>query len=291
MIAVVFPGQGSQKRGMGQALFDEIPQFVRVEREIDALLGYSIRRLCVEDADNRLRETRFTQVAMFVVNHLHYLKALREGVKPQYLAGHSLGEYNALLAAGVFDFLSGIRLVRKRGELMARARNGGMAAVIGLDSAKVAAVLGEHNLSDVEIANFNAQTQVVISGALAGIERAAPIFEAAGAQMYVPLPVSAAFHSRYMADAASEFAQFVQTFPFAPPGIPVMSNVTATPYPADASPDDMRKLLVQQITHPVQWTGSVQYLCGQGVVEFLESGPGNVLTRLVQQIRKSAATA
>jgi malonyl CoA-acyl carrier protein transacylase len=134
MIAFVFPGQGSQKRGMGAGLFDEARQYAEVEKEVDAILGYSLRELCLEDPDNRLKETEFTQPCLYVVNALHYYKAVNQGARPDYLAGHSLGEYNALLAAGVFDFLTGLRLAQRRGELMSRAKNGGMAAVIGLGS-------------------------------------------------------------------------------------------------------------------------------------------------------------
>src|SRR5205823_10542755 len=126
-----------QKRGMGQGLFDDVREYAAVERDVDALLGYSMRKLCLEDADNRLKETQFTQPSLYVVNALHYYKAVREGVQPSYLAGHSLGEYNALLAAGVFDFLTGLRLVKKRGELMSRARNGGMGAVIGMSASTI----------------------------------------------------------------------------------------------------------------------------------------------------------
>src|SRR5262245_51615180 len=140
MIAFIFPGQGSQKRGMGQGSFDEVREYAAVEKDVDAILGYSMRKLCLEDAENRLKETQFTQPSLYVVNALHYYKAVSQGARPAYLAGHSLGEYNALLAAGVFDFLTGLRLVKKRGELMSQARNGGMGAVIGLDAMTIAKV-------------------------------------------------------------------------------------------------------------------------------------------------------
>ncbi len=286
MIAFVFPGQGSQKRGMGQGLFDEVSEYAAVESEVDAILGYSMRELCLEDADQRLKETQFTQPSLYVVNALHCYKAIAEGARPDYLAGHSLGEYNALLAAGVYDFLTGLRLVKKRGELMSQARNGGMGAVIGLGPDAIARVIAERGLGGIDVANFNSPAQTVVSGPVADIARAGPLFEAAGARMFMPLPVSAAFHSRYMADAAKEFAAFLAPMTFSAPKTPVVANVTAQPYPDDGAA--MKSLLVEQITRSVQWTQSVRYLIANGVTGFSEMGPGNVLTRLVQQIQKDA---
>jgi malonyl CoA-acyl carrier protein transacylase len=287
VIAYVFPGQGSQKRGMGQGLFDEVSEFVRLEREVDAILGYSLRKLCLEDAENRLKETQFTQPSLYVVNALHHYKAVSQGARPDYVAGHSLGEYNALLAAGVFDFLTGLRLVKKRGELMSQARNGGMGAVIGLPAGAVAKVVADNGLSTLDVANFNTPTQTVVSGPVEDVKRAAPFFEKAGAQMYIPLQVSAAFHSRYMADAANAFKDFLAPMTFAAPTIPVIANVTAQPYPTANPTDAVKSLLGNQITHSVQWTDSVRFLIRQGVTEFKEMGPGNVLTRMVQQIQQA----
>lgn len=286
MIAYVFPGQGSQKRGMGQGLFDEVREYAAVEREVDALLGYSMRRLCLEDPDNQLKETQYTQPGLYVVNALHYYKALAGGVRPAYVAGHSLGEYNALLAAGVFDFLTGLRLVKKRGELMAQAKNGGMAAVIGLRSEAVAKVIADHGLTTLDVANFNTPSQTVVSGPVDDIKRAGPSFEQAGAQMYIPLQVSAAFHSRYMADAARAYADFLSPMSFAAPRIPVVANVNARPYPASNASELVKSQLVDQITHSVQWAQSVRFLMDEGATQFTEIGPGNVLTRMVQQIQQ-----
>lgn len=288
MIAYVFPGQGSQKRGMGQGLFDEVREYAAVEKDVDSILGYSMRKLCLEDPDNRLRETQFTQPSLYVVNALHYYKAIAEGTRPVYLAGHSLGEYNALLAAGVFDFLTGLRLVQKRGQLMSQAKNGGMGAVIGLGAGGVEKVIRESGLGSIDVANFNSPSQLVVSGPVDDIKRAGPFFERGGAQMYIPLQVSAAFHSRYMSDAAKAFADFLAPMSFSTPRIPVVANVTAQPYPNGNGngSESVKSALVKQITHPVQWTQSVRFMAAQGVTQFTEMGPGNVLTRLVQQIQQ-----
>jgi malonyl CoA-acyl carrier protein transacylase len=267
-------------------MFDEVREYAAAEKDVDRILGYSLRRLCLEDADNRLKETQFTQPCLYVVNALHYYKAVGQGAQPAYVAGHSLGEYNALLAAGVFDFLTGLRLVKKRGELMSQAKNGGMGAVIGLGALMIAKVIRENGLANIDVANFNSPSQTVVSGRIDDIRRAGPLFEKAGAQMYIPLQVSAAFHSRYMAEAAQAFGDFLAPMTFAPPRIPVVANVTAQPYPTDNVSASVRQLLTKQITHSVQWTQTVRFLIAQGVTQFSEMGPGNVLTRMVQQIQQ-----
>lgn len=291
MIAFVFPGQGSQKKGMGQGLFDEVREYAAVEREVDAIVGYSMRKLCLEDPENRLKETQFTQPSLYVVNALHYYKAIAEGASPAYLAGHSLGEYNALLAAGAFDFLTGLKLVKKRGELMAQAKGGGMGAVIGLSAAGIATAIRDNGLSGLDVANFNTPSQTVVSGPMEDIRRAGPIFEKAGAQMFIPLQVSAPFHSRYMVEASRAFGEFLAPMSFSAPRIPVISNVTAEPYPAGNASDAVKSSLTKQIVSSVQWTQSIRYLLGRGVTQFREIGPGNVLTRMVQQIEQQERAA
>lgn len=284
MKVFVFPGQGSQKKGMGAGLFDSVPEFHHIEPEVDKLLGYSLRKLCLEDADNRLKETQYTQPALYVVNALHYFKAISEGNKPDAVAGHSLGEYDALLAAGVYDLLTGLRLVQKRGALMSQAHGGGMAAVIGLTPGQIAEVLKKNGVETIDVANFNSPTQTVISGPVADIQRVKPMFDQA--RMYVPLQVSAAFHSRYMAEAAQAFDAFLAGFTFAAPRTPVIANVTAEAYPSTDPGTTVRSLLVRQITQSVQWTQSIRALIARGATDFQEMGPGNVLTKLVQQIQK-----
>jgi len=286
MLAFVFPGQGSQKKGMGEGMFDEVREFAAVESQVDAMLGYSVRKLCLEDAENKLKETQFTQPCLYVVNALHYYKAIAGGPKPDYVAGHSFGEYDALLAAGAFDFLTGLKLVKKRGELMSQAQGGGMAAVIGLAVEKIEAIVRTENLSSIDFANYNSPTQTVLSGPVADIKRITPLFEQAGARMVIPLAVSAAFHSRYVADAAKSFADFLAPMTFSATQIPVVANVTAELYPTTNASDAVKSLLVKQISNPVLWTQSIRFLIGKGVGEFKECGPGTVLTRLIQQIQK-----
>jgi malonyl CoA-acyl carrier protein transacylase len=242
MLALLFPGQGSQRKGMGERLFDEVREFTSVERDVDRVLGFSVRQLCLEDRLGQLNDTRYTQPSLYVVNALHYYQAVAQGSRPSFVAGHSLGEYNALLAAGAFDFLTGLRLVQKRGELMARVKQGGMAAVIGLEKPRIVDLISR-DFRELDVANYNSPSQTVVSGPLDVIGRAGPAFERAGASMYIPLLVSAAFHSRYMQQAAAEFADVVHGVPFGALRIPVISNVTAEPYPQQAEPGAAQSLL------------------------------------------------
>lgn len=277
MMTYVFPGQGSQKIGMGEGLFDEFADWTA---KADQLLGYSVKELCLQDPERRLADTRFTQPALYVVNALSYQKKLAIDGEPDFVAGHSLGEYNALLAAGVFDFVSGLRLVQQRGELMSRARGGGMAAVIGLSLEQVRNVLQDSGLESIDIANLNTPTQFVISGKKDDIGKAQMPFESAGARVFVPLQVGGAFHSRYMEESRGAFESFLEGFELNEPAIPVVSNVRAAPYGGRRT----KELLAEQITSPVRWTESVQYLKARGSSEFFEVGPGQVLTNLIGQI-------
>ncbi len=282
MIAYVFPGQGSQAKGMGQGLFDE---FSELTAQADKILGYSIKRLCIEDPGDQLGQTEFTQPALYVVNALSYLKKKKElGKKPDYVAGHSLGEYNALFVSGVFDFETGLKLVKKRGELMSLATGGGMAAVLGLGEEMVHEVIAYNNLQGLDVANFNTPTQIIISGAKDLIQRAKPVFESAGARSYVTLKVSGAFHSRYMQHAKESFEEYIEQYEFSKIQIPIISNVKARPY----SQKEIKKILAEQITSSVKWTESIRYLMGKGVEEIIQVGPGNVLTGLVRTIQREA---
>jgi malonyl CoA-acyl carrier protein transacylase len=267
---------------MGVALFDRFPRWTA---EADELLGYSIRELCVEDPRGELGLTAFTQPALFIVNAMTYRARIEDGgAVPDIVAGHSLGEYNALLAAGVFEFGTGVRLVQKRGALMGRVTGGGMAAVVGMPPAKIEEVLASSEAGQrVDVANFNSFDQTVIAGRKDDLAQVEPDFKAAGVRAYIPLKVSAPFHSRYMREPMLEFGAFLAQFPLSPPTIPVVANVTAHPY----APDRLHDTLADQIGNSVRWLDTMVYLLDHGVTGFEETGPGSVLTKMAAQIRKA----
>lgn len=281
MRGLIFPGQGSQQGGMGEVLFAAEAERLR---RADEILGFSVREVCLGDSQHLLNLTRYTQPALFVVNAFSYAKWQQEnpGQIPDFTLGHSLGELNALHAAGVFDFETGLVLVKKRAELMAEAQGGGMAAVAGLGEDDVAKILARENFTTLEIANVNAVKQIVISGERAELGHAEAVFYAAQAQLYKILPVSAAFHSRHMRAAGGEFFEHLKNFEFRAPRFPVIANLTALPY-------DMARFgetLAGQICGKVLWQQSIASLIAKGATEFEECGPGNVLTGLVRRIKR-----
>lgn len=266
---------------MGSALFDRFPDWTT---DADAVLGYSIRELCVDDPRGELGLTQFTQPALFIVNALTYRARMEDGgATPAFVAGHSLGEYNALLAAGVFDFKTGVTLVKRRGALMGQISGGGMAAVIGMEPTRIQELLQTTEEGRrLDVANFNSFEQTVIAGPTDAIGAVKPMFEEAGVRLFIPLKVSAPFHSRYMREPQAEFGEFLKGFTFGPPSIPVVANATSRLY----EPDHVRETLASQIGSAVRWLDSMVWLLDQGVTNFEEVGPGTVLGKLIVQIKK-----
>lgn len=284
MKTYMFPGQGSQVRGMGGDLFDAFPALTA---KADEVLGYSIKELCLEDPRKELNKTQFTQPALFVVNALSYFKRVEESGAPDFLAGHSLGEFNALLAAECFDFETGLKLVKKRGELMSQATEGAMAAIVNATREQIEALLKEKGLVNVDIANCNTPVQTVISGPAADIAACQDIFNF-DRVMYVALNTSGAFHSRLMIPAAQKFEAFLKKRKFSKPKIPVIANLTAKPYPDKA----VVEYLSKQIHRSVLWSDSIHYLMSlSSDMEFIEVGHGDVLAKMILKIRQIAAKA
>lgn len=288
MKAFMFPGQGSQARGMGGALFEE---FHDLTAKADAILGYSIKELCLQDPRRELGKTQFTQPALYVVNALSHLKKLQQpGNRPDYLVGHSLGELNALFAAECFDFETGLRLVQKRGELMSAVASGAMAAILNASRDEIEAILRSNGLNNIDLANYNTPSQIVISGATEEIGRAQAFFQS-GKMLYYPLNTSGAFHSRFMSSVKDEFQAYLQRFTFADPKIPVIANATAQPY----GTGEIVKNLSQQISSTVRWCESIQYLMQAAAergasLQLEEVGYGDVLTKIAVTIQQQTPT-
>jgi [acyl-carrier-protein] S-malonyltransferase len=293
-IAFVFPGQGSQKVGMGKDLLERHPRlheeyFARA----DEVLGFGLTRLCFEGPDSELVETQNTQPAIFVVS-MAVLSVLSEnGVTPQAAAGHSLGEYGALVCAGVLGFEDALRLVRRRGELMAAVNKrtpGAMAAVIGLSAeqiVKVCAAAQAEGTGVAEPANYNTPQQTVISGEAAAIERAMTLAREAGADKVIRLQVGAPFHCSLMNALGDEFAAELERYTFEDPRVPVVANVTGD-YVRSAA--EVKDALRRQVAGAVRWTDTVTRLASDGFDTLVEVGPGRTLAGLARQIAPDLAT-
>lgn len=295
--AWIFPGQGSQAVGMGRDLFEEFPAARAVFDQADKILGFSLSGLCFDGPLDMLTATENAQPALLTVS-VAILAALGWSVglgseqsgrltSPSFVAGHSLGEYSALVAARVLSFDTALQLVRRRGELMSVASEGTMAAVMGLDLAPLqAACTAASEAGPVVVANENAPGQLVISGATAAVARAGELARQAGASRVLPLKVSAAFHSPLMAAAAAGLQAAIEQADMRPAVIPVVANVTAAPLVEVTA---LRAELVEQVTSPVRWIASVEYMLGAGVTRFVEIGAGTVLAGLVKRIAPAAA--
>ena len=279
--AFVFPGQGAQYVGMGKDLYDNYPLARELMLRANEELGFAITDIMFEGSDEDLRQTRVTQPAIF----LHSVVACRlmTKLRPDMVAGHSLGEFSALVIAGALDMGDGLRLVSQRAQAMQEACElcpGTMAAVLGLPDDKVAEVCG--SVEEVVVAaNYNCPGQVVISGSLSGVEQACKALKEAGAKRALKLPVSGAFHSPLMQPAAERLQKAIMDTSFYTPIFPIYQNVSAR---AEKNKHIIQKQLLEQLTSPVRWTQSVQQMVADGATMFYEFGPGDVLKGLIRKI-------
>ncbi len=290
--AFLFPGQGSQAVGMARDLCERCESVRARFAEADEVLGFALSALCFEGPAEQLAQTHITQPAVFVHSVVVGELLASAGLQPAAVAGHSLGEYSALVAAGVLPFAEALTLVGTRGRLMreaGRARPGTMAAVIGLDDDRVAALCQRAAEVGVAVpANFNAPGQVVVSGEQGAVARVCELATQAGARRVVELAVSGAFHSPLMESAAAQMTPLLQAASFARPQVPVLTNVSAAPV---EDPETLRLHLIEQITRPVRWSATVQRLAAMGIGRALEVGPGGVLRGLVRRTAPKLAVA
>lgn len=282
MKAFVFPGQGSQYTGMGKNLYEQYPMARDLFEEANTILGFRITDVMFNGTDEELRATRVTQPAVFLHSVIaHMVNTIEE---PQMVAGHSLGEFSALVAAGALSFEDGLRLVSMRAEAMQKAcesHPGTMAAVLGLPDEQVEDICAGVKDDVVVAANFNCPGQVVISGTVSGIDAVLPVLKEAGARRAIKLPVGGAFHSPLMQPAADALRIAIEQTSFHYPTCPVYQNVCAAP---QSQPEDIRRNLLLQLTAPVRWTQSVERMIADGADTFYEFGPGDVLMNLIRKI-------
>ncbi len=291
-VAFLFPGQGSQQVGMGQEIAKENERSEAVFEQADQRLGFELSDIIKNGPEDALTRTENTQPALLTTS-IAILKAMEEhGIQPDYTAGHSLGEYTALVASGALSFEDAVYAVRKRGMFMEEAvpaGEGAMAAILGMDADTLQTIANRVTEAgdSVQLANLNCPGQIVISGTKEGVEKASDIAKEEGAKRIIPLQVSGPFHSELMKPAADKMGDVLDELTFSDAAIPVVANVTATAI-TDAS--EIKKKLIEQIYSPVRWEETIQFLLDEGVDTFVEIGPGKVLSGLVKKIHRRATT-
>lgn len=284
MNAYLFPGQGSQMVGMGRHWCQQYPELNTYFERASKVLLWDLRQLCFEGPQETLTETRHAQPALLTIGVLCAEAAKKRGLSAQMLAGHSLGEYSALVAGNALEFEAAIDLVRQRAELMAAAAPGAMAAIVGLKDEEVLEVVKIAGGEGVIVAaNFNSPGQVVISGEVPAVEAARQLAKTHGAKMTVLLPVSGAFHSPLMAPAAEKMQQLIEAAPFQDASIPIYQNTTTQ---AATKAKDLRAALIAQMTGAVRWNETITNMIADGAAQFYELGPGSVLSGLCRRINK-----
>jgi len=287
--AFVFPGQGSQYVGMGKELYEQFPEARQRFEEADTVLGFPLTKICFEGPDEELKQTKNTQPAIFL--HSMVVANLYRGERATMAAGHSLGEYSALVYAGALTFEDGLRLVRLRGELMQQAgieQPGTMAAIVGLEPNVVNEVCRTASSSGiVQCANFNSPGQIVVSGSVVGVRKAMELAKERGAKLVKELPVSGAFHSPLMEFAGSGLKSALEKTSITDASLPVYANVNARPV---QKAEEIRRLLYEQLTKPVRWEETITNMVLDGAGLFVEIGPGKVLQGLIKRIQSDVAT-
>ena len=289
-VVFLFPGQGSQYAGMGRDLADTFPAAGKVFEEADRVLGFSLSQLCFSGPEEQLKLTENTQPALLTVSIAAYRLLEEKGVRPNYVAGHSLGEYSALVAAGALSFADAVRLVRQRGRYMQEAvpaGEGAMAAILGMPPGRVAEICRKVTDGRVAPANLNSPEQTVISGDAAAVKSAVEQASASGAKRAVMLPVSAPFHSELMRPAQERLEKDLRATQFSDLKIPLVTNADAGVIKTGAQ---AREALIRQVTLPVRWEESIRELIEEGTATFVEVGPGRVLSGLLRQIDRSVHT-
>ncbi|GAB4436138.1 MAG: ACP S-malonyltransferase [bacterium] len=292
-VGLVFPGQGSQYVGMGKKLYEHYKEAKEIFEKADEALGYSISKICFDGPEELLKLTENTQPALLTVSYAVYrILSNRISVNAQFMTGHSLGEYSALVAAESIKFEDAVVAVHKRGKFMQEAvpvGEGGMLAVLGMEDFEVEEACKEVDplLGIVTTANYNSPGQIVVSGNTKALESLISILKDKGAKKVVPLPVSAPFHSPLMAEAADRLAEVLSKIEIKEPKVKVISNVTAEPY---NSAEEVRSLLVSQVKSPVRWVDCIKFMTSKGVNEFIEIGAGKVLSGLIKRIEKDVKT-